>query len=37
MVKPLKTLDSQWSARVRSDGAGASEKPYKAKIEKETH
>ena len=31
MEKPLKTLNSQWSADVHSDSVGASENPKKLK------
>ena len=37
MVKTSRTLNAQWSTRVRGDGVGASENPRKLKQENETH
>ena len=37
MVKLLKTLNAQWSTRVRSDGVGASENPMQLKRKHTSH
>ena len=37
MAKPLKTLNTQWSTRVRSERCGCIRKLYEAKSKRETH